>query len=132
MVYFLESGSFEHARLWSEGLDNCALDYTASGDEVAIFDPGVSSIALSGSSDLSVPWDPSGLVFQEAVSSGSVGSDGSWKLERVSGEYAQPFEVVDFVGTASAPSVSSPAIGFAGCYAARHDDHLHISIDERG
>jgi hypothetical protein len=28
--------------------------------------------------------------------------------------------------------VSSPVIGFAGCHAARHDDHLHITLDERG
>lgn len=111
-VYFVGPTDIEWYELFAPSLDTCRNEasYTFSGS-IDIYDPGVSSIQLSGSRTMNLSWDAEYGNFSLAeLTTSQWAANASYDLQPMTGGGFPEVSISGFAATAPTPTLYSPSI----------------------
>lgn len=112
-IYFVAPTGIEWYELFAPTLDTCRNEASYSfGGTIEIYDPGVSSIQLTGSRSMNLSWDSEyGYYALAELTTSQWAANASYDLQPMSGGGFPALTVSGIAATAPAPTLYSPAIG---------------------
>lgn len=111
-MYFVAPTAVEWWELFAPSLDTCRNEasYTFGGS-VSIYDPGVSSVQLTGSRSFSLYWDAvDGNYSVDTLSTSEWAANASYDLQPMTGGGFPEVAVGSMVTTPATPTLYTPAI----------------------
>lgn len=111
-VYFVGPTDTEWYEIYAPTLDTCRNeDSYAFGGEITVYDPGVSSIELSGSRSINLSWDAEFNSYAaDELTTSQWAPSSTYNLEPMTGGAFPALTVNGIASTASRPTLYSPSI----------------------